>query len=98
MREKIEHTKLQVREKLGWSESENAQEILARLARQTKWANVDTATQVSAQLLKKCFSNYQVTRQDLEKQRVALEDDDIHVKVNPRSHCTWLGTLLFQPF
>ena len=80
--EKIEHTKAQVPEKLGWSESENAQEILARLAKQEKWTNVDTATQVSAQLFKKCFSNYRETRQDLAEQRVAREDDDAHVKVN----------------
>ena len=79
---KIEHTKSQTLEELGWSKSENAQEILARLAKQEKWTNVDTATQVSAQLLKKCFLNYRETRQDLEEQRVALEVDDIRVKVS----------------
>lgn len=80
--EKIERIKSQISEELGWNESENAQGILARLAKQEKWTNVDTATQVSAQLLKKCFSDYRETRQDLQDQRVALEADDIRVKVN----------------
>ena len=80
--EKIEHTKSQVQEKFGWSESENAREILAKLAGQAKWKNVNTATQVSAQLLKKCFSNYRETRQNLAEQRIALEGNDICVKVN----------------
>lgn len=80
--EKIEHTDSQVRAHLGWSESESAQEILARLAKQTRWTNVDTATQFSVHLLKKCFSDYRETRHDLEEQRVAFESDDIRVKVS----------------
>ena len=94
---RIEHLKSQFGEKLGWSESENAQEILARLAKQEKWTNVDTATQVSAQLLKKCFSNYRETHQDLGEQRVALEDDDIHVKVN-QDHIILGWALYFSNF
>ena len=80
--ERIEHTDSQIRVELGWNESENAHEILAKLAKQDKWKNVDTATQVSAQLLKRCFSNYRETRQDIEEHRIALETDNISVKVN----------------
>ena len=46
--EKIEQTDPQVRGELGWSESENALEILAKLAKQTKWMNLDRAAQISA--------------------------------------------------
>ena len=95
--EKIERIKSQISEELGWNESENAQEILARLAKQEKWTNVDTATQVSAQLLKKCFSNYRETRQDLEGQHVALEEDDIHVKVS-QDHIVLGWALYFSDF
>ena len=79
---KIEETDSQTRGELGWSESENALEILAKLAKQTKWVNLDRATQFSAILLKRCFSNYRETRNDLEKQRVRLETDDIHASAN----------------
>ena len=80
--ERIEHADSQVRDELGWSKSENAPEILAKLAKQTKWTNLDRATPISATLLKKCFSNYRETRHDLEAQRVKLGADDIHVRVN----------------
>ncbi|MDE0316721.1 MAG: hypothetical protein OXM61_17685 [Candidatus Poribacteria bacterium] len=80
--EKIEDTDLQDRVNLGWGESEKTQEILSRLAKQTKWRIIDTATQFSVQLLKNCFINYQETRQDLREQRIALEADEIHVEVN----------------
>ncbi len=80
--ERIENTDSHVRVDLGWSESEKAQEILARLAKQTKWTIVDSATQFSVQLLKNCFANYRETRHDLEKQSVTLEVDEIHVEVN----------------
>ena len=80
--ERIEHTDSQVRAELGWNKSENAPEILAKLAKQTKWANLDQATPMSATLLKRRFSNYHETRHDLEKQRVELDADDIHVRVN----------------
>ena len=80
--ERIEHTDSQVRGELGWNKSENAPEILAKLAKQTKWANLDRATPISATLLKRRFSNYHETRHDLKKQRVELDADDIHVRVN----------------
>ena len=80
--ERIEHTDSQVRNELGWNKSENAPEILAKLAKQTKWANLDRATPMSATLLKRRFSNYLETRHDLEEQRVELEADDIHVRVH----------------
>ena len=80
--EKIENTNSQVRINLGWSVSEKAQEILARLAKQTKWTIVDSATQFPTQLLKNCFANYQETRHDLERKGVTLEADEIHVEVN----------------
>ena len=80
--EKIRHAEPCVRDQFGWNQSENAQEILAKLAEQRRWVDVDTATQFSAQLLKKCFSNYSETRQDLEEQRIVLGVDDAHVKVN----------------
>ena len=80
--ERIEHADSQVRDELGWSKSENAPEILAKLAKQTKWTNLDRATPISATLLKRRFSNYRETRHDLEEQRVELGADDIHVQVN----------------
>ncbi len=79
---KIKNTDSQDRVNLGWGESEKTQEILSRLSKETKWRIIDTATHFSAQLLKNCFSNFSVTRQDLEKERVALEADEIHVEVN----------------
>ena len=63
--ERIEQADSQVRDELGWSKSENAPEILAKLAKQTKWANLDRATSISATLLKRCFSNYREARHDL---------------------------------
>lgn len=80
--EKIENTDSHVRVNLGWNESEKVQEILARLAKQTKWEIVDSATQFSVQLLKNCFVHYRQTRQDLVKQCVADKADEIHVEVN----------------
>ena len=80
--ERIEHADSQIRDELGWSKSENVPEILAKLAKQTKWANLDRATPVSATLFKRCFSNYREARHDLEAQRVKLDADDIHVRVN----------------
>ena len=80
--ERIENTDSQIRVDFGWNESDKAPAILARLAKLSKWTIVDSANHLSAQLLKRSFSNYQETRLKLEDKRVAFEADDIHVEVS----------------
>ena len=70
---KIKHTDPQVWKKFDWQDIEEAQEDIAKLARETKWTNVDDAPQASLQLLIDCFPNYHEIRRDLEEQRIALK-------------------------
>lgn len=70
---KIKHTDPQVRKKFDWQDIEEAQEDLAKLAREAKWTNVDEAPQASVEQLIDCFPNYHEIRRDLEEQRIALK-------------------------
>ena len=70
---KIKHTDPQVRQKFDWQDIEDAQEDLAKLAREAKWTNIDDTPQASLELLMDCFPNYHEIRRDLEEQRIALK-------------------------
>ena len=83
---KIKHTDPQVREKFDWQSVEDAQDILAKLATESKWVNVKDAPKASVELLEKCFSNnYQEVRRDLEEQRIALKAGKIQAELS-RDH------------
>ena len=72
--QKIKHTDdPQIRKQFDWQNVEEAQDDLAILAQEAKWANVDDAPQASVELLKDCFPNYHEIRRDLEEQRIALK-------------------------
>ena len=80
---KIKHTDPQVREKFDWQIVEDAQDILAKLATESKWTNINDAPKASVELLEKCFSNnYQEIRRDLEEQRIALKAGKIQVELS----------------
>ena len=81
--DKIKRTDLQVKQKLGWHRTKDAQEILSDLAKQTKWRNVDAAPQASVELLEKYFPPYRRVRHDLEGQRIALEAGSLQAKLSP---------------
>ena len=80
---KIKYTDPQVREKFDWQSVEDAQDILAKLATESKWVNVNDAPKASVELLEKCFSNnYQEVRRDLEEQRIALKAGKIQAELS----------------
>ena len=80
---KIKHTDPQVRKKFDWQSVEDAQDILAKLATESKWVNVKDAPKASVELLEKCFSNnYQEVRRDLEEQRIALKAGKIQAELS----------------
>ena len=60
----------QIRKKLDWQSIEEAQDDLARLAREAKWTD---APHASVELLRDCFPNYRKIRRDLKEQRIALK-------------------------
>ena len=60
----------QIRKKLDWQSIEEAQDDLARLAREAKWTD---APHASVELLRDCFPNYHKIRRDLKEQRIALK-------------------------
>ena len=64
---------LQIRKKLDWQRIEEAQDDLAKLAKEAKWTNINKAPQASVELLTDCFSNYHEIRRDLEEQRITLK-------------------------
>ena len=80
---KIKHTDPQVREKFDWQIVEDAQDILAKLATESKWVNINDAPKASVELLEECFSNnYQEIRRDLEEQRIALKAGKIQAELS----------------
>ena len=81
--DKIKRTDLQVKQKLGWHRTKDAQEILSDLAKQTKWTDVDAAPQASVELLEKYFPPYHRVRHDLEEQRIAIEAGPLQAKLSP---------------
>ncbi len=62
----------QIRKKLDWQRIEEAQDDLAKLAKEAKWTNISDVPQASVELLTDCFSNYHEIRRDLEEQRITL--------------------------
>ena len=79
---KIKHTP-QIRKNIGWSRVEDAQDILAKLAQEAKWTNVDDAPKASLELLIDCFSsNYHEIRQDFEEQRITLRSGKIDAELS----------------
>ena len=63
----------QIRKKLDWQRIEEAQDDLAKLAKEAKWTNINDAPQASGELLTDCFSDYHEIRRDLEEQRITLK-------------------------
>ncbi len=64
---------LQIRKKLDWQRIEEAQNDLAKLAKEAKWTNINKVPQASVELLTDCFSDYHEIRRDLEEQRITLK-------------------------
>lgn len=91
--EKIKWTDPQVKQKLDWHRSKDAQEILADLAKQLEWTDVETAPEASVQLLEKYFPDYRAVRHDLEEQRIAIEAGPFQAKLSS-DHIT-LGWALY---
>ena len=79
---KIKHADPQIRKKFDWQVVGDAQDILAKLATEAKWTNVDDAPQASVELLKECFPNYHEIRRDLEEQRIALKAGKIQAELS----------------
>ena len=63
----------QIRKKLDWQRIEEAQDDLAKLAKEAKWTNINDVPQASVDLLTDCFSDYHEIRRDLEEQRITLK-------------------------
>ncbi len=63
----------QIRKKLDWQRIEEAQDDLAKLAKEAKWTNINDVPQASVELLTDCFSDYHEIRRDLEEQRITLK-------------------------
>ena len=91
--DKIKYTDPQILKKFDWQSAEDAQEILAKLAREVKWTDVDVPPQVPVERLKKDFPNYPEIRRDLEEQRIALKAGKVEVELN-RDHIV-LGWALY---
>ena len=79
---KIEHSDSQIRENLGWTRIEDVKDFLSHLAQQIEWNRIENAPRVSAELLKKCFSNYTKTRIDLEEQRITRKTRQFHAELS----------------
>lgn len=80
--EKIKHTDPQVWRKFDWQSAEDAQEILARLAQEARWIDVDDTPQIPVEQFKKDFPNYAEIRQDLQEQRITLKAGKTEVELN----------------
>ena len=80
--DKIKHTDSQIQKRLGWQNVEDAQDILAELAREVEWINIDDAPQTSVEQLKRFFPNYSDIRGDLEELRIALKAGKIQVELS----------------
>ncbi|MDE0688784.1 MAG: hypothetical protein OXI61_11500 [Candidatus Poribacteria bacterium] len=80
--DKIKYTDPQILQKFDWQSAEDAQEILAKLAREAKWTDVDVPPQVPVERLKKDFPNYPEIRRDLEEQRIVLKAGKSQVELN----------------
>ena len=80
--DKIKYTDSQIQKRLGWQNVEDAQDILAELAREVEWINIDDAPQTSVEQLKRLFPNYPDIRGDLEELRIALKAGKIQVELS----------------
>ena len=80
--DKIKYTDPQIQKRLGWQNVEDAQDILAELAREVEWINIDDAPQTSVEQLKRFFPNYSDIRGDLEELRIALKAGKIQVELS----------------
>ena len=80
--DKIARTDLQIKQKFGWHRIKDAQDILADLAKQAKWTNLDDAPEASVEVLEKDFPNYREVRHDLEEQNIAVEARLLHAKLS----------------
>lgn len=79
--DKINYTDSQIQKRLGWQNVEDAQDILAELAREVEWINIDDAPQTSVEQLKRLFPNYPDIRGDLEELRIARKAGKIQVEL-----------------
>ena len=83
--DKIERTDRQIRQKLVWQRPEDAEDILAKLAREAKWRDAETAPHAPSQLLQECFDkpSYSEIRQDLVEQRIASKASKMQAVLSP---------------
>ena len=72
----------QIRKKLDWQRIEEAQDDLAKLAKEAGWTNINDAPQASVELLTDCFSDYHEIRRDLEEQRITLKAHKREAELN----------------
>ena len=80
--DKIRHTDSQIQKKLNWQNVEDAQDILAKLAQEAKWSNIDDPPQTSVEKLNDYFPNYHEIRGDLVEQRIAVKAGKIQVELS----------------
>ena len=79
--DKIKHTDSQIQKRLGWQNAEDAQDILAELAREAEWINIDDAPQTSVKQIQRFFPNYFDIRGDLEELRIARKAGKTQVEL-----------------
>ncbi len=75
---KIEHSDLQIRERLGWTSVEDIRDFLSHLAQQIEWDKIDNAPKVDAKFLKECFTDYAKARIDLKEQGITKRSGHFH--------------------
>lgn len=95
LKSKIENTDHQIRENLGWKDIQDAEEILAELARGADFKDCYTGeAKLSLEFLNKCFdSKYSEIRQDLVEQRIASKAGPLNALLN--DHHLVLGWALY---
>lgn len=83
--DKIERTAPQIRQKLDWQMTEDAKDILAKLAREAKWQKAETAPHAPGQLFRECFNepSYSEIRQDLVERRIASKASKMQAVLSP---------------
>ena len=80
--DKIKYTDSQIQKRLGWQNVEDAQDILAKLAQEAEWINIDDTPQTSVEQFKRLFPNYFDIRGDLEELHIALKAGKIEVELS----------------
>lgn len=84
LKDRIQRTDPQVRQKLGWQSEEDAREILSELATKTKHLPGRAAVTVPLELLNDCFGgDYDRIRGDLIELRIAEKAQKLEAEISP---------------